>query len=251
MSRIGFIGTGHIAAPMVRFLAVRGHDICVTRRSEAVSAALAANHGARVGAPRDVLDNSDIIILCLRPQKAHDVLEPLEFQSHHQIVSVMAGVSAHDLAALCAPARSYVRTIPMGFLETGGCPLAAYGDTDMLAALFEPENPVVPVASEAALNAHFALCAMVPGLLDIMATGASWLGRKTGDATGAEFFTAQLVSGFLAAMRKDPGALARERDALAVEGSLSRQMTQTLETHGAHGALRSALDAIGKRLETS
>ena len=48
-----------------------------------------------------------------------------------------------------------------------------------------------------------------------------------------------------------PGALARERDALAVEGSLSRQMTQTLETHGAHSALRSALDAIGKRLEKS
>ena len=33
MSRIGFIGTGHIAAPMARFLSAKGHDIAVTERN--------------------------------------------------------------------------------------------------------------------------------------------------------------------------------------------------------------------------
>lgn len=155
------------------------------------------------------------------------------------------------LAALCAPASDFVQTIPLGFLETGGCPMAAFGNDRLLADLFEPENPVVKVADEAALNAHFAICAMVPGILDLMATGAEWLGDATGDADGAEFYTTQLMAGFLASMEKGAaGRLAQERDALATEGTLSLQMTDALKDGGAHEALRSALGAIGKRLES-
>ena len=110
---------------------------------------------------------------------------------------------------------------------------------------------MVKVADEVALNAHFAICAMVPGILDLMATGAGWLARETGDADAAEFYTTQLVSGFLSTMDKGKaGRLAEERDALATDGTLSLQMTDTLTSGGAHEALRSALTAIGKRLET-
>ncbi|MEP2531761.1 NAD(P)-binding domain-containing protein [Shimia sp.] len=251
MSRIGFIGTGHIAAPMVRFLAARGHEIRVTRRSQAVSSALAADHGAIVADTQIVLDGSDIIFLCLRPHQINDVLPSLTFRADHKIVSVMAGIASDTLATLCAPASDFVQTIPLGFLEIGGCPLAAFGNTTVLEALFAPENPVVPVASETALNAHFAICAMVPGLLDMMQTGANWLGDHTQDPAAADFFTTQLVSGFLSAMDRDHGALARERDALATDGTISLQMTQTLRTQGAHDALHSALNAIGKRLDPS
>ncbi|UWR02052.1 NAD(P)-binding domain-containing protein [Ruegeria conchae] len=251
MSRIGIIGTGHIAAPIARLMASKGHEICVTERNAQVSEALKAELGVGVGTPQEVLDGSDIVFLCLRPHIAEDVLSPLTFRSDQQIVSVMAAVSQTQLATLCAPASNFVRTIPLGFLQTGGCPLAAYGNDRLLAELFEPENPVVKVADETALNAHFAICAMVPGLLDLMATGAGWLAEQTGDEHGAEFYTTQLMSGFLEATQKgQAGQLATERDALATEGTLSLQMTDTLQSEGAHDALRSALTAIGKRLET-
>ncbi|WP_171101763.1 NAD(P)-binding domain-containing protein [Ruegeria sp. HKCCD7255] len=251
MSRIGFIGTGHIAAPMARFLAARGHKVSVTRRNIDVSTELQRDIGAHVEDPQGVIDASGIVFLCLRPQVASDVLAPLSFRADQRIVSVMASVSAQQLAQLCAPASNFVQTIPLGFLENGGCPLAAYGNDSVLAELFEPENPVVKVADEAALNAHFAICAMVPGLLDLMASGAAWLGRTTGDDAGAEFYTTQFMAGFLANMDKgSAGRLAQERDDLATDGTLSLQMTETLRGHGAHDALRVALDAIGKRLET-
>ncbi|NOC83677.1 MULTISPECIES: NAD(P)-binding domain-containing protein [unclassified Ruegeria] len=251
MSRIGFIGTGHIAAPIARLMAAKGHQISVTERNAKVSAALKAELGATVAAPQAVIDTSDIVFLCLRPHIAAEVLDPLTFRADQQIVSVMAAVSAEHLAALCAPASDFVQTIPLGFLETGGCPMAAFGNDRLLADLFEPENPVVKVADEAALNAHFAICAMVPGILDLMATGAEWLGDATGDAHGAEFYTTQLMAGFLASMEKGAaGRLAQERDALATEGTLSLQMTDALKDGGAHEALRSALGAIGKRLES-
>lgn len=246
MSRIGIIGTGHIGAPIVRHLAAKGHEITVTRRNETVSAALAADVGVAVGDPQEVLDASDIVFLCLRPQHAEEGLAPLRFRADQRVVSVMAGVPLAALERLCAPAADFVQTIPLGFLETGGCPLAAYGNDALLSELFAPENPVVKVGSEAALNAHFAICAMVPGLLDLMATGAGWLSERTGDAEAAEFYTTQLFRGFLGAMT-DP--LAEARDALATEGSLSLQMTDTLRGREAHAALRAALDAIGERLD--
>lgn len=245
MARIGVIGTGHIAAPMVRFLVGKGHDLCVTERSQTVSSALAANHGVAVAATQTVVDQSDILLLCLRPHVAADILGELTFAGHHRIVSVMAGVTEESLREICAPVQSFVQTIPLGYLEKGGCPLAAYGDAALLAELFEPENPVFPVKDEAALNAHFAVCAMVPGLLDLMKTGADWLGGETG--ADAERYTTQLVSGFLAAM---DGDLAAERDALATEGTLSLQMTTALQDGGAHAALTGALTAIGERLKS-
>lgn len=250
MSRIGFIGTGHIAAPMVRHLAAKGHEIAVTGRNADMSATLAAELGVAVGDPQGVIDGSDIVFLCLRPQVAEAVLAPLEFRAGQQIVSVMAGVAGDRLEQLCAPATDRVQAIPLGFLEQGGCPLAAHGNHRLLAALFEPENPVVPVAGEAALNAHFAICAMVPGLLDLLDGGAGWLAGRTGDRAAAEFYTAQLVAGFLGAMdRNAAGRLGAERDALATDGTLSLQMVQALRQGGAHDALRSGLEAIGRRLD--
>ena len=249
MSRIGFIGTGHIAAPMVRHLAAKGHNIAVTRRNEAVSAMLARDCGVMVAEPQAVLDASDIVFLCLRPHHAEAGLAHLRFREGQQIVSVMAGVPVDTLTRLCAPATDFVQTIPLGFLEQGGCPLAAHGNDVLLADLFAPENPVVKVPDEAALNAHFAICAMVPGILDLMATASGWLGQRSG-ADGAEFYTTQLMAGFLAAMEKGrAGRLAQERDALATEGTLSLQMTETLRDGGAHAALTRALDAIEKRLD--
>ncbi len=251
MSRIGFIGTGHIAAPMARFLSAKGHDIAVTERNVKVSSQLAKDLGATVASPQSVIDQSDIIFLCLRPHLAGDVLTPLTFRAEQQIVSVMAAVSANQLSRLCAPATDFVQTIPLGFLQLGGCPLAAHGNDRLLADLFEPENPVVAVDDERALNAHSAICAMVPGMLDLMATGANWLAEVTGDPDASEFYTTQLISGFLSTMEKgDAGRLAQERDALATEGTLSLQMTEALKSASAHGALRDALAAIGKRLET-
>lgn len=249
MSRIGVIGTGHIAAPMVRFLAAKGHDIAVTRRNAGVSATLAAECGVWLGEPQDVLDRAEIVLLCLRPNVAETALTPLAFQAGQRIISVMAGVTRARLEALCAPAATFVQTIPLGFLESGRCPLAAHGDTGLLAELFAPENPVVPVSREAALNAHFAICAMVPGLVDMIATGADWLGEKTGNAAASEFYAGQLMSGFLAALdTASPGHLARARDALATEGTLSLQMIDALRQGAAHGALRGALDAVDARL---
>ena len=161
----------------------------------------------------------------------------------------MAGVSLASLEALCAPADDITMTIPLGYLEQGGCPLPACPKADVLEALFAPDNPVFSVPDEASLNMHFAVCAFVPGVLDLMATTAEWLGQQTGDKDQAARYTQQLLAGFLGSVPVGGAdVLAAERDALATEGTLSLQMTDGLRGAGTHEALLKTLGAIGARL---
>jgi len=250
MSSIGFIGTGHIAAPMVRFLSDRGHEVTVSNRNADVAAQLNQSHGVRVADNQSVVDTSDIVFLCVRPHIAEDVLTSIDFRPDQQIISVMAGISLKHLQAICAPATDFSLTIPFGFLEKGGCPLPAYPSKTLLEQLFSPENPVIELASESALNQHFAICTMLPGLLDLMATGAGWLGAATGDQDAAALYTTQLIRGFLDALPPaSADQLARERDALATQGTISLQMTTALRDGRCHDTLEHALDAINTRLK--
>lgn len=250
--RVGFIGMGHIAAPMARALARSGHDVRVSERNRDISAALAEAFEAIEPAPNQtVLDGSDVVFLCLRPAHSTEVLDPLVFRPDHRIISVMAGVPIATLWALCAPASDIAVTIPLGFIEAGGCPLAVHPGSPDLRALFGATNPVIDVASEDALNRHFAICAMVPGMLTLLDTASEWLAGSTGDGDGAEIFTAQLMRGFLAANPPRPGGLAAERDALATEGTLSLQMVDALRAGGVPDVLRDALDAITARLDAA
>ncbi len=249
MSSLGFIGTGAIAAPMIRHLVGKGHSVTATRRSEAVSSELARSHGIKIEDPQSVIDTSDIVFLCLRPHQV-EAIRPLTFRDDQMVVSVMAATPLAFLRDLCAPVSEIVQTIPFEFLDKGGCPLPAFGNTDLLAELFEPENTVIPVSGEAALNAHFAACTTLPAVLDLMNTGAEWLAGETSDNESAERYVAQLVTGFLAAIEHRPVGLATARDGLATEGTLSLQMTEAMKSGGAYIAMQDALDAINERLKT-
>lgn len=246
--RIGVIGTGHVAAPMVRHLARAGHDITVSRRNEAVSAELAAELGVAVADPQGVLDAAEIVCLCLRPQVAEAVLAPLAFRAGQAIVSVMAAIPDATLATLSAPATRRVRAIPFPFLDKGGCPLPAFGDADLLATLFAPENPVIPVATEAAFDAHFAAASLVPAVLEMMAAGSGWLAGTTGDAASAERYVKTLITGYLAALPEGAGNMAAERDALVTPETLSLQMVAALRGIGLAETLDGTFTAIGDRL---
>ena len=171
MSRVGIIGTGHIAVSIARIMASKGYELHATEHKSWVSSALKVELGASISAAQDVIDASELIFLCLHPLIAADVLKPLTFHADQQIVSIMAAISENELATICAPVSGFVRTIPLRFLQTGGCPLAAFGNDRLLADLSEPQNPVMKIADETTLNAHFAICALVPGILDLMAQG--------------------------------------------------------------------------------
>ena len=90
--KAGFIGCGTIASAIATSLATPDHtthlahggfaisSICVTRRSESKSGKLKEDFHELVtvyDSPQDVVENSDLVFLCVLPQQVDSVLEDL------------------------------------------------------------------------------------------------------------------------------------------------------------------------------
>lgn len=250
MTSVGFIGTGEIAAAMVRGLAGRGHRILVSERGAAYAAALAAEiPEVEIARNADLVARAEVVVLCLPQAAAAEALPPLPFRAEQTLVSVMLGVSRAELAALCAPATEIAITIPLPFIATGGCPLPVYPASPALEALFGDRNPVIPLPSEAALAPHFAATALCSVTLAQMQTVRDWLGDLTGDAPAAERYVTAMLGGTLAGLPQDGRArLEAALAALAIEGGLNATLKAHMEHAGALAALREGLDAFRPRL---
>ena len=245
--RIGFIGTGEIAAAMVRGLTGQGHQILVSERGAKMAAELAQLPDVSVAPNAEVVAQSDTVILCLMADTARAVLGDLPFRAEQSVISVMVDVPHDALQTLCAPATDISITIPLPFIQTGGCPLPVYPNAGAVASVFGAENMVFEVASEAALNAHFAATAMSSVVLAELQTAADWLTQFTGDAPKAEIYLSALISGYFKDMKLDgSGELKTALQALSTEGGLNA----TLRDHmsDARKELTQGLDAFRPRL---
>ncbi len=246
--KIGFLGTGDIAAPMIRNLARKGHDIVVSKRSEGLSRQLEADFDCVTRAPNQaVLDQSSIVFLCLRPDTWASVVPNLKFREDHNIVSVMSRVSIADLKEACAPASEISITIPMAAVEHGKCPLPVFPSSSPVGALFGADNPVLPQTSEADIAAHFAASTMLSAVLGSMHHGAEWLAGETGQPDLAETYINALVQATLRDVPFAAGQLKSARDDLATPDTLNEVMKNGVEAAEIPAALKRILDDIKGR----
>lgn len=250
MARIGFIGTGEIASAMVRGLAGKGHRICVSERNAETAHALAAEiPEVSIARNQEVLDNSDVVILCLLKSVAGAVLPDLRFRDGHSVISVMVDVTNATLHDWCAPARNICTTIPLPFVAVGGCPLPVYPASEALETLFGADNLILPQTSEDALNAHFAASAMASVVLSQLREASGWLAGFTGSPDGAEAYLIKMFAGFfngLEAGKQDQFKQALE--ALSTEGGLNATLRAHVEQGGTLNLIRDGLDGFRDRL---
>lgn len=247
--RVGFLGTGEIATAMVRGLAGRGHQIVVSARNAEKAAQLAAEvPQVTVAENADVVAQSDTVFLCLMAETARQVLPDLPFRADQAIVSAMADVSLAELQTLCAPATEIAITIPLAAIAQGGSMLPVTPSSPALQALFGKTDTILPVASEHALNAHFAGTALCAPLLALMQSGSRWLAAETGDAKGAEQYVAGIFAAFLRDVASGKADFDTLLQSLATEGGLNAHMKSHMAKAGAPEALVQGLDALKPRL---
>ncbi|MCT7378077.1 NAD(P)-binding domain-containing protein [Chelativorans salis] len=251
MARIGFLGTGEIASAMIQTIAGAGHDIVVSHRNERVSAELQMRHpGLRRAANQTVVDESDIVVLCLLADTARKELPNLVFGDGKTVISVMAGMPIAELERLCAPVTEICVAIPLPPMPLGGTPLAVYPENVCLHELFGPHVRIHACASEAMLNAHFAATGVLLPLLDQIDAAANWLSAFTDDRAEAASYLAGLIGAYCKLLTQETGTdLAQLRAGLGTEGGLNQYLSRTLADNGTLTALEAGLDGLRKRLQ--
>ncbi len=249
---VGFVGTGRITRRIVRGLDHREHSITVTRRNRSVSNELAAENSAIeiVDSPQEVVDRSGVIFVCLAADTARQVLPGLSFKPDQAVISVMAGVPLDELRSVVAPANEICMTIPMPVIEQGGCPLPVYPASQALATLYGQRNPVIPVASESALEPFWAVSGTMASVLDELRTIAAWLGDRIGDVDAAERYVTHLYGAQFSDLETDTaGRLDTALHDLSIAGGLNATLRDRIEGSGHYDELRAGLDALYERVK--
>jgi pyrroline-5-carboxylate reductase len=125
----GFIGVGTIASAFIAGLRRTGNDspIVLSPRSEARSVALATNFAKvrRAHSNAEVVADSDIVFLTMRPAQVEDALDGLRFRPDQTVVSFVTGLFLPDLAAL-APDSQVARILPLPMIAEGQGPVICF-----------------------------------------------------------------------------------------------------------------------------
>ncbi len=117
--RVGFVGAGKMATALARGLCQAGFTAPERIVASDVSAAARESFTSHSGAPSvdsnaDVLAQSEIVVLAVKPQHFRNVLGELKvhFGPQHLVVSIAAGVVLETMSAILGRERRLVRVMP-------------------------------------------------------------------------------------------------------------------------------------------
>ena len=254
---IGFIGAGQMATAlslgMIRSETLRPDQIIGFSPSVASRERFAATTGGRVAADNEeVVTESDVIFLAVKPQRAMEVLAPLSRPSTEKLfVSVIAGMPAATLVAALDTDR-LIRTLPTTpcLVGKGIAALAGYkGATEQ--DLTCVESLLSPIAmtyrmDERQLDAVTAMAnpAYVFQFIEALADGGvlSGLPREI-----AQQMATQNVLGAAAMVAETGEHPAVLKDQVASPAGTTIAGLQALECGGLRGTVMKAEEASWKR----
>lgn len=150
MTRYGFIGTGSMGSMLVRHFLKTGvmshQEVTVCSRTGISARALAAETGISVGGSCiEVVRDSDVVFICVRPLDVRSVLTEISGQLRETtlLVSIAGCVSIENLGRWTTPGTRCARIIPsITAEEHSGISLVAWGpgvmpgDKELIFSLF-------------------------------------------------------------------------------------------------------------------
>jgi pyrroline-5-carboxylate reductase len=181
--QLGFIGTGEITSSIVTGLSspgVTAHSIWLSPRNSAIANGLANRfQGISVASGnQEVLDNSDTIVIAVRPSAARNVLAELRFRPDHQVISLVSALSLRSLSELVVPAARIARAVPLPSTAKRLSPKGIYPVDPVAVELFAAVGTVFPVEKENEFDAICATTATIASYFGFNETIASWLEQQ-------------------------------------------------------------------------
>lgn len=197
-----------------------------------------------------VVDSSEVVIVCLRPVDAAEVLAGLDFRADQAVVSAVAGLTVARLAELVAPVRDVARSIPLSAVATRAGLTPVHPGTPAAVGLFGRLGNTLVVDDETAYESLSAASATVAAYYRYLDTIAEWLAGRGIPRTEARRYVADTfaaLSDELGAAETDFAALAQ---AHTTPGGLNEQFARCLGEGGVYDDVRTGLDAVLARLTT-
>ena len=250
---IGFIGVGNIATAVVEGLAtapgpVPSIVLSPRNRIKAMSLAELFPSVTVAGSNQAVLDASDTVFLCVRPQVATEVLQTLRFRTRHLVISLVPLPMA-ALNPLVSPARLSVRVLVLPTCVQRVQAVPYWPRSTEVQPLLERLGPPLPLSDEHDLAVLWASTAMIASFLALLDTVADWsAGHGVSSETAADYVATMAHTLTHQVLGGGSDRYARLAAEAATPGGLNEQVINTLRQEGVCESVREALDAILTRI---
>jgi pyrroline-5-carboxylate reductase len=248
---LGVIGVGAIGAAMVSGLSEGGDspEILLSPRNAEVVAKLAALYpNVRVAQSNQaVVEQSSVVLLCVRPTDARRVISELTF-GDQCLVSVMAGIPLSALHELAAPARNVVRAIPLPSVAVRRGITPLYPSAEPARGLFERLGRVIEVADETAFDHFSASTATMAAHFLYLNQVSHWLAAHGVSPSEAQSYVAAMFGELATSLRgsdTDFTELMREH---ATPGGINELFCRVMSDEGVWNAIDTGLDRVRQAL---
>lgn len=249
--RAGIIGTGHLAGFLVEGCNRTGapYRFVVSPRSAAKAAELRHRFGVEIASSnQDVIDRSDLVLVCVRPKDAKAVLEPLTFRSGQTVLSLMAAVTYADMQAWAAPAMAAVGMMNGHANMLGSGATVLYPGTDAAIAFLSHFGPLHVFDDWP----RYAVASVMGGIsgtsFGLVIELSRWFMTAGLDERTARHLVTETIMGSAEVLKRSPESLDTLLSGIQTPGGITEQGNRILRERGAFAAFDEALEAIGKRM---
>lgn len=198
MTTIGFVGVGTISEAIVRAMAGRAgnHDrLLLSPRSQERSLRLASEFEAceRRDSNQAVIDDSDIVVLGMRPQQVDDALRDLTFREGQIVASLIAGTPPSGIAHLVSPAARVCQLIPLPAIALRRGPLVISPPMPEVVTALAGLGEIVTLEDESLIRVLSCASAFMSTYYEMQNALIGWItARGIDEVTASRYVRAEL-----------------------------------------------------------
>ncbi len=249
MTTIGILGTGGLAALMVRGVQGAGYRLVLSPRNAEVAARLAADHGCEVAASNQaVVDAADGVFVSLPAATGADELARLTFRPGQPVLSAMAGTGLAKLQSVIGPARPAVSMMPGYANALGVGPSILHPDDAFWRPFLAATGPVQAFADDASFTIAATFGAFSGASFAFMAQAIAWYEAQGLPPATARALVAATLRGNAEVLLSEDRTLPEIAREVITPGGISELLVATLTERGTLTAWDEALTRVLRRI---
>jgi pyrroline-5-carboxylate reductase len=245
--RLGFIGTGNIAAAMVEGL---GGSAVLSPRGAALAAELAGRFpGVSIaGSNQAVVDQCELVVLSVRPQIVEDVVRALRFRDGQTVLSLVAATQIGAIRTWIGRDLPVVRAIPLPFVAARRCVTPIYPPDPDVTALFDRLGKTVECQTQEEFDLLAVASALMGSYFGLLELTQGWLVERGMTEGSARSYMAGLFANLGRVAEESSKDFAALRDEFSTRGGLNEQVYRVFSEEGGAEALRTAMEQVLTRV---
>jgi pyrroline-5-carboxylate reductase len=249
VTTIGILGTGGLAALMVRGLQGSGYRILLSPRNASVSSRLAADYGCEVATSNQaVVDGAVGVFVSLPAATGAAELARLTFRPGQPVLSAMAGTGLARLQSVIGPARAAVSMMPGYANALGVGPSILCPDDSFWRPFLAVTGPVIAFDDEATFTAAASFGAFSGASFGLMSHIIAWFQAQGLPADTARKLVAATLRGNAEVLLREDRSLPEIAREVVTPGGISELLVATLAERDAFAAWDEALTRVRRRI---